>query len=43
VIPAASETCSGIHKLIDFIWNKKELPEHWEESITVPFKRRAKN
>ena len=25
-----------IHKLIIFIWNKKELPEEWRESITVP-------
>jgi hypothetical protein len=35
VIPAAGETCSEIHKLINSIWNKEELPEHWKESITV--------
>ena len=25
-----------IHKLIISIWNKKELPEEWKESIIVP-------
>jgi hypothetical protein len=25
-----------IHKLINFIWNKEELPEQWKESIIVP-------
>ena len=24
-----------IHKLINSIWNKEELPEEWKESITV--------
>jgi len=27
---------SGIHKIINFIWNKEELPEQWKELITVP-------
>jgi hypothetical protein len=26
---------SEIYKLINFIWNKEELPDHWKESITV--------
>jgi hypothetical protein len=26
---------SEIHKLINSIWNKEELPEEWKESITV--------
>jgi len=26
---------SKIHKLINSIWNKEELPEEWKESITV--------
>jgi hypothetical protein len=25
-----------IHKLINCIWNKEELPEQWKESIIVP-------
>ena len=25
-----------IHKLIIFIWNKKELPDEWKESVNVP-------
>jgi hypothetical protein len=25
-----------IHKLINSIWNKEELPEEWKESIIVP-------
>ena len=27
---------SEIHKLINPIWNKVELPEEWKESINVP-------
>jgi hypothetical protein len=27
---------SVIHKLITSIWNKKELPDHWKDSIIVP-------
>jgi hypothetical protein len=27
---------SHIHKLISSIWNRKELPEEWTESIIVP-------
>ena len=30
-----------IHKLINSIWNKVELPEQWKELITVPFIRRT--
>ena len=25
-----------VHKLIIFIWNKKELPDEWKESVNVP-------
>jgi hypothetical protein len=28
--------CSEIHKLIDSIWNKEEVPYQWKESIIVP-------
>jgi hypothetical protein len=28
--------CSEIHKLINCIWNKEELPEQWKESVVVP-------
>jgi hypothetical protein len=27
--------CSEIHKCINSIWNKKELPQQWKESVTV--------
>jgi hypothetical protein len=27
---------SAIHKLINSIWNKKQLPDQWKESIIVP-------
>ena len=27
---------SNIHKLIDSVWNKEELPVEWKESIIVP-------
>jgi hypothetical protein len=31
-----SKICSEIHKLINSIWNKEELPDQWKESIVVP-------
>jgi hypothetical protein len=27
---------SAIHKLINSVWDKAELPDHWKESIIVP-------
>jgi hypothetical protein len=27
---------SEIHKRINSIWNKEELPQQWNESISVP-------
>jgi len=33
----------GIHKLIISIWNKKELPEEWKESIIVPVYNKGDN
>jgi hypothetical protein len=27
---------SEIHKLINYIWSKGELPDHWKEPITAP-------
>jgi hypothetical protein len=27
---------SKIHKLINYIWNKEELPDQWKEFIIVP-------
>jgi len=32
---------SDIHKLINSIWNKKELPEQWKEPIIVPIYRKG--
>jgi hypothetical protein len=32
---------SAIHKLINSVWNKKELPDHWKESIIVPIQKRV--
>jgi hypothetical protein len=31
-----SKICSEIHKLINSIWNKEELPEQLKESVIVP-------
>jgi hypothetical protein len=37
LIPAGGETIhSEIHRLINLIWNKEELPRQWKESIFVP-------
>jgi hypothetical protein len=30
-----SKICCEIHKLINSIWNKEELPDQWKESIIV--------
>jgi hypothetical protein len=30
-----------MHKFINSIWNREELPHQWKDSIIVPFKRRA--
>jgi hypothetical protein len=27
---------SVIHKLINSVWNKEELPDQWKESIIIP-------
>jgi hypothetical protein len=32
---------SAIHKLINSVWNKEELPDQWKESIIVPIKKRV--
>jgi hypothetical protein len=32
---------SAIHKLINSIWNKEELPDQWKESIIVPFHKKG--
>jgi hypothetical protein len=31
-----SKICCEIHKLINSVWNKEELPGRWKESIIVP-------
>jgi hypothetical protein len=33
--------CSEIHKLINSVWNKEELPEQWKESISVPIYKKG--
>jgi hypothetical protein len=32
---------SAIHKLINSVWNKEELPCQWKESITVPVHKKG--
>jgi hypothetical protein len=41
-VQAAAETLlSSIHKLINSVWNKEELPDHWKESIIVPVHKKG--
>jgi hypothetical protein len=41
LIQAGSEILpSAIHKLINSIWNKEELPDQWNESITLQVHKR---
>jgi hypothetical protein len=30
-----------IHKLINSVWNKEELPDEWKEPIFLPFYNRG--
>jgi hypothetical protein len=32
---------SAIHKLINSVWNKEELPDQWKESIVVPVHKKG--
>jgi hypothetical protein len=32
---------SAIHKLINSVWNKEELPDQWKESIIVPLHKKG--
>jgi hypothetical protein len=32
---------SAIHNLINSVWNKKELPDQWKESIIVPVHKKG--
>jgi hypothetical protein len=32
---------SAIYKLINSVWNKEELPDHWKESIIVPVHKQS--
>jgi hypothetical protein len=32
---------SAIHKLVNSIWNKEELPDQWKESIIVPVHKKG--
>jgi hypothetical protein len=42
LIQAGGETLlSAIHKLINSIWNKKELPTQWKVSIIVPILKKG--
>jgi hypothetical protein len=42
VIQAGGETLVPvIHELINYIWNKKKLPDQWKESIIAPIHKKA--
>jgi hypothetical protein len=42
VIQAGGENIrSEIHKLVNSIWNKEELPDQWKESIVVPVHKKG--
>jgi hypothetical protein len=32
---------AAIHKLINSVWNKEELPDQWKKSITVPIHKKV--
>jgi hypothetical protein len=42
LIQAGGETLRPeIHKLINFIWNKEQLPDQWKASIIVPIHKKS--
>jgi hypothetical protein len=42
LIQAGGETLpSEIHKLINSVWNKEQLPDQWKESIIVPIHKKG--
>jgi hypothetical protein len=42
LIQAGGETLlSAIHKLVNSVWNKEELPDQWKESIIVPAHKKS--
>jgi hypothetical protein len=42
LIRAGGETLlSAIHKLVNSIWNKEELPDQWKYSIIVPIHKKG--
>jgi hypothetical protein len=42
LIQAGSEMLlSAIHKLINSVWNKEEVPNQWKESIVVPVHKKG--
>ena len=41
--PGCRTIRSGIHKLINSIWNKEELPEQWKKSVIVPMYMKGDN
>jgi hypothetical protein len=44
LIQARSETLrSDIHKLINSIWNKEELPDQWKDFIIAPIYKKDDN
>ena len=42
LIKAGSRTIHSVnHKLTNAIWNNEELPQQWDEPITVPFYKKG--
>jgi hypothetical protein len=43
LIQTGDETvCAKIHnKVINYIWNKEELPDQWKEPVIVPVRKRV--
>jgi hypothetical protein len=39
--PGGEILLSAIHKLINPVWNKEELPHQWKESIIVPIHKKV--
>jgi hypothetical protein len=41
LIQAGEILLSAMHKLINSVWNKEELPDQWKKSIIVPVHKKG--
>jgi hypothetical protein len=41
IYAGSKKLLSALHKLINYVWNKEELPNQWKETIIVPVHKKG--